>query len=192
MPSNHLILCHPFCSCLQYFPASGFFPMSWLFPSGGQSIGASVSVLPLNIQGWFPLGLTGWISLQSKGPSRVFSILQHHSSKRSVLQYSAFFMVQLFHLYLTTGKTIAFTLWTFVGKVMSLSFNMLSRFVTAFLPRSECLLISWLQWPSTVILEPKKINSGFTVTEIVLASSLYHQVALKSPCSFLATLCSPK
>ena len=118
------------------------FPMSWLFSSGGQNIGASVSVLPLNIQGWFPLGLTDWISLQSKGLSRVFSILQHHSLKRSVLQHSAFFMVQLLQLYLTTGKTIALTLWTFVGKVMSLSFNTLPSFVTTFLPRSEHLLIS--------------------------------------------------
>ena len=111
------------------------FPVSWLFSSGGQSTGASASVLPLNIQGWFPLGLTGWISLQPKGLSRVFSILQHDSSKRSVLQHSAFFMVELFHLHLTTGKNIALTLWALVGKVMTLSFNTLSRFVTAFLPR---------------------------------------------------------
>ena len=146
MPSKHLILCHPSCSSLQYLPASGFFfffSISWLFSSGGQSSGASASVLALNIQSWFPLGLTGWISLQSKAHSRVFSILQHHSSKRSLLQHSAFFMVQLFHLYLTPGKNIVLTLWTFVGKVMSLSFNMLSSFVTAFLPRSEHLLISW-------------------------------------------------
>ena len=144
IPSNHPILCHAFCSCLQYFPGSGFlfvsllfvcFPVSWLFSSGGQSIGASASVLPLNIQGWFPLGLTGWISLQPKGLSRVFSILQHDSSKRPVLQHSAFFIVELFHLHLTTGKNIALTLWALVGKVMSLSFNILSRFVTAFLPR---------------------------------------------------------
>ena len=97
---------------------------------------------PLNIQGCFPLGLTGWISLQSKGLSRVFSILQHHSLKRSILQHSASFMVQVLHLYLTTGKTIALTLWAFVGKVMSLSFYKLSSFVTTFLPRSEHLLIS--------------------------------------------------
>ena len=151
IPSNHPILCHAFCSCLQYFPGSGFlfvcllfvcFPVSWLFSSGGQSTGASASVLPLNIQGWFPLGLTGWISLQPKGLSRVFSILQHDSSKRSVLQHSAFFMVQLLHLYLTIGKTIALTLWTFVGKVMSLSFNTLPSFVTTFLPSSKHLLIS--------------------------------------------------
>ena len=84
------------------------------------------------------------------------SLLQHHSSKVSVLQHSAFFMVQLSHPYKTTGKIITLTIWTFVGKVMSLHFNMLSRLVIAFLPRSKCLLISWLQWPSAVILEPPK------------------------------------
>ena len=87
------------------------------------------------------------------------SLLQHHSSKASILQYSAFFIVQLSHSYMTTGKTIAVTRWTFVGKVMSLLFNMLSRMVIAFLPRSKHLLISWLQSPSSVILEPKKIKS---------------------------------
>ena len=86
------------------------------------------------------------------------SLLQHHSSKASILQCSAFFMVQLSHPYITTGKTIALTRWTFVGKVMSLLFKMLSRFVIAFLPRSKRLLISWLQSPSTVILESPKIN----------------------------------
>ena len=87
------------------------------------------------------------------------SLFQHHSSKGSILQHSAFFMVQLSHPYMTTGKTIALTRWTFVGKLMSLLFNMLSRLVMVFLPRSKCLLISWLQSPSAVILEPKKIVS---------------------------------
>jgi len=87
------------------------------------------------------------------------SLLQHHNLKVSILQRSAFFMVQLSYPYMTTGKTIDLTRWTFVGKVMSLHFNMLSRFVVAFLPRSKRLLISWLQSPSTVILEPKKIKS---------------------------------
>ena len=97
----------PFSSCLQFFPASGSFPISLFFASGGQSIGASASasVLPMNIQDWFPLRLTGLNPLHSKGLSRVFS--QHHSSKASILQRSAFFMVQLSHLYMTTGKTIA-------------------------------------------------------------------------------------
>ena len=85
------------------------------------------------------------------------SLLQYHSSKASILQHSAFFIAQLSHPYMTTGKTIALTRWTFVGKAMSLLFNMLSRFVIAFLPSSKCLLISWLQSPSAVILEPRKI-----------------------------------
>ena len=139
----------PFSSCLQSFPGSGSFPVSQLFTSGGRNIeaSASASVLPVNIQGWFPLGLTVLI-LQSK------SLLQHHRLKASIIWHSAFFMVQLSHLYMTTEKTIALTIWTFVGKVMSLLFNTLSRFVTAFL-----LLISWLQSPFAVILEPEKIKS---------------------------------
>ena len=117
---------------LQSFPALGSFPMSQFFAPSGQSIGvsASASVLPMNIQDWFPLGLTGWIFLQSKGLS---SLLQHHSSKASILQRSAFFIVQLSHPYMTTGKTIALTRQTFIGKVMSLLFNMLSRLVITFL-----------------------------------------------------------
>ena len=112
----------PFSSCLQSFPASGSFPMSLLFTSGGQSIGVSAStlVLPMNTQDWYPLGWTDWISLQSKG---LLSLLQHHSSKESILRRSAFFIAQLSHPYMTTGKTIALTRWTFVGKVMSLLFN---------------------------------------------------------------------
>ena len=108
----------PFSSHLQSFPASGSFQISQFFTSGGQSIGASasISVLPTNIQDWFPLGLTGLISLQSK---ELKSLLQHHSSKASILRRSAFFMVQLSHPYVTTGKTIALTRRTFVGKVMS-------------------------------------------------------------------------
>ena len=133
----------PFSSCLQSFSASGSFPLSHFFAWGGQSIGvsASASVLPMNIQDWFPLGWTDWISLLSKGPSRVH---QHHSSKTSILQLSVFFIVQLPHPYVTTGKTIALTRWTFVGKVTSLLFNMLFRLVITILPRSKHLLISWL------------------------------------------------
>jgi len=158
--------CHPTISSsvvslssrLQSFPASGSFPMSQFFASGTQSTGVSVSasVLSMNIQDWSPLGWTGWISLQSTG---LLSLLQHHSSKASILQCSALFRVQLSHPYMTTGKTIALTRQTFVGKVMSLLFNMLSRLVIGFLPRSKCLLILWLQSPSAVILEPKKIKS---------------------------------
>ena len=147
-PSSSVV---PFSFCLQSFPASGSFPVSQFFESGGQSTGASASasVLPMNIQDWFPLGLTPLISLKSKGLSR---ILQHRSSKASIFQHSAFFMVQLSHLYMTTGKTIALTWGTFVGKVTSLLFNMLCRLVIAFLPRNKHLLISWLQLPSAVIL----------------------------------------
>ena len=125
--------------------------MSHFFVSCGQSIGvsASASVLPVNIQDWFDL-------LAVRGTIK--SLLQHHSSKASILQCSAFFMVQLSHPYMTTGKTIALTRWTFVGKIMSLLLNMLSSFVLAFLPRSKRLLISWLQSPFAVILEPKKVS----------------------------------
>ena len=125
---------HPLSSsCPQSLPASESFPMSQLFEWGGQSIGVSAlaSFLPKNTQGWSLLEWTGWISLQSKGTLK--SLLQHHSSKASVLQCSAFFTVQLSHPYMTTGKTIALSRWTFVGKVMSLLFNMLSRFVITFL-----------------------------------------------------------
>ena len=134
MPSNHLILS----SCPQSFPAPGSFPMSQFFRSGGQIIVVSTSawVLPMNTQYWSPLGWTGWISLQSRGLS---SPLQHHSSKASILWCLASLIVQLSHQYMTTGKTIALTRWTFGGKVISLLFNMLSRLVTAFHPRSKCL-----------------------------------------------------
>ena len=145
MPSNHLILCCPF-FCLQSFLASGSFPMSHLFLSGGQNIGASASVLIVNIQGWFSLGLTGLISFLFK---EIKNLLQHHSSKASILQCSPFFMVQLSHPHMTTGKTTALTRRIFLSKVMFLLFNILSRFLIAFLPRSRCLLISWLQLPST-------------------------------------------
>ena len=101
------------------------------------------------------------------------SLLQHHSSKASVLWHSAFFMVQLSHPYMTTGKTTALTRWTFVGKVVSLLFNMLSRFVKALLPRSKRLLISWLWTPSAVILEPKEIKS---VTASIVSPSTCHEV----------------
>ena len=145
-PSNHFIVCHPLLLLPQSLPASESFPMSWLFASGGQSIGASVLVFPMNIQDWFPLWLTGLISLQFKGLS---------------------------HPYMTTGKAIALTIQTFVGKVMSLLFNILSRWVIAFLPRSKCLLVSWLQSLSTVFLEPQKITS---VTVSTSSPSVCHEV----------------
>ena len=126
----------PFSFFLQCLPASGSFPMNRLFASSGQRFGASASVLPINILDWFPLGLT-YVSLQGT----LKSLLQHHSSKISILQHSAFFMVQLSQPYMTTGKTLALTIWTFVGRATSLLFNTLSRFVIAFLPRSKHLLI---------------------------------------------------
>ena len=128
----------PFSSCLQSFLASGSFQISQFFTSGDQSIGvsASASVLPMNIQDWFPLGWTDWISWLSKGTLQ--SVLQHHSSKASILWCSAVFIVQLSHPYMSTGKTIALTRQTFVGKVISLLFHMLSRLVITFLPRMKC------------------------------------------------------
>ena len=158
--------------CPQSFPASKSFPKSQLFESGGQSIGASASasVLPMNIQGWFLLGLIDFIFLLFKILTRV---LQHRSLKVSILWGSAFFMVQLSHLYMTIGKTIGLTIRAFVSKVISQLFNVLSRFVIAFLPRSKCLLISGLQSSSAVGLEPKKIKS---VTASTFSPSTCHEV----------------
>src|SRR5574337_1026233 len=147
MPSNHLILAVPFSSHLQSFPASGSFPMSQLFTSGGQTIGvsASTSVLPMNIS--FSMDWLDLLAVQGT----LKSLLQHHPSRASILRRSAFFLVQLSHPNMTTGKTRALTRQTFVGKVMSMLFNMLSRLVITFLARSKRLLISWLQSPSAVI-----------------------------------------
>ena len=125
----------------------------------------------MNIQDLFSVGLIGFDLLAVQGTLK--SLLQHHSSKASIFWCSAFFMVQLSHLYMTTGKTIALTRQIFVVKVMSLLFNMLSRSVIAFLPRSKHLLISWLQSPSAVILEPKKIMS---VTVSIVSPSVCHEI----------------
>ena len=149
-------------SCLQSVPAWGSFPVSQFFTSGGQS--ASSSVLPLNIQDWFPLGWTGWISLQSRGSQESSPTPQFKSINSLVLSF----------LYGPTLPSIQYTTqWTFFGKVMSLLFNMLSMLVIAFLPRSKHLLISWLQSPSTVILKPKKIKS---VTISIVSPSICHEV----------------
>ena len=154
IPSTHLILCRPFSSCPQSFPASRTFQMSQLFTSSSQSIGisASTSVLPMNIQDWSPLE---WLDLLA-AQGTLKSLLQHHSSKASILQCSAFFTVQISHPYMTTVKTIALSRRTFACKVMSLLLNMLYRLVITFLPRNKCLLIWWLQSPSAMILEPPK------------------------------------
>ena len=133
--------------------------MSWLFASGGQSVGSfSFSIHPSNEYSGLIFYRINWFDLPAVQRT-LKSLLQHHSLKASILDCSAFLMVQLSHSYMTTGKTIALTIHTFVGKVMSLLFNTLSRFVMVSLPRSMLLSISWLQSPSTVILEPKKIKS---------------------------------
>ena len=142
--------------------------MSQFFTSGGQSIGVSVSVLPMNIQDSFRID---WFDLLA-AQGTLKSLLQHHISKASILWHSAFFMVQLSHSQMTTGKTVALTRQAFVSKVTSLLFNMLSRLVTVFLPMSKHLLISWLQSPSAVILELKKIKS-------VTISIVSHLFAMK-------------
>ena len=154
MPSNHLILCHSLFLLPSIFPSIRVFsnesvlhirwPKYWSF---------SFSVSPSNeYLGLISFRMDGLDLLAVQGTLK--SLLQHHSSKASILQRSAFFIVQLSHSYVTTGKTIALARWTFVGKVMSLLFNMLSGLVIAFLPRSKHLLISWLQSQSAVILEP--------------------------------------
>ena len=150
IPSNHLILSPPSSPAFNHSHQQGLFQcIKYLHPmakSNGAS--ASASVLPMNNQGWFPLGLTGLNSLLCKELKRV---LKHYNLKASVLWHSAFFIVQLSNPYITTGKTIALTRWTCVGKVMSLLYNILSRFIIAFLPRSR--FFPWLQSLSTVILE---------------------------------------
>ena len=152
--------CHPtisssvilFSSHLQFFPVTGSFPTSQFYESGGWSVSFSISPSK-DFQDWFLFGWTGWISLPSKGFSEPSPKSQF---KASVVQCSAFFILQLSYPYMTTGKTIALTRWTFVGRVMSLLFNRLSKLFITFLPRSKHLLISWLQSPSAVILEPPK------------------------------------
>ena len=146
----------------QFFTSGGQSPKYWSF---------SFSISPSSeYSGLISFGWTDWISLQSKGFS---SLLQYHSSKASILQRSAFFTVQLSHPYMITGKTIALTRRTFVGKVMSLLFNFMSRLVITFLPKIKHLLISWLQPPSALILKPKKIKS---LTVSIVSQSICHEV----------------
>ena len=162
MPSNHLILCHPLLLLLSVFPSIRIFsndsvlsirwPKYWSFSFNISPSNEYSELISLRID-WFDL-------LADQG---TLNLLQHHSSKASVLQHSVFFMVQLSHPYMTTGKTIALTTWSFVGKLMSLLYNMLSRFVIAFLPRSKCILISWLQSPSAVILEPSTLKKSHSL-----------------------------
>ena len=154
MPSSHLILCHPLLLMPPIPPSIRvFFNESILRMRGPKYWSFSFS--PFNEHPGLISFRMDWLDLLAvQGTSK--SLLQHHSSKASILRHSAFFTVQLSHPYMTTGKTIAWTRWTFVGNVISLLFNMLARLVMTFLPRSKRLLISWLQSPSAVILEPKK------------------------------------
>ena len=184
MPSNHLILGCPLLLLPSIFATIRVFsnepvlcirwPKYWNF---------SFSISPSNEYSGLISFSMDWLNLLTV-QGTVKSLLQYHNSKASIFQHSSFFIDQLSHPYLTTGKTIALTRWPFVGKVMSLFFNMLSRLVTTFLPRSKCLLISWLQSPSAVVLEPKKINS---VTVAVVFPSICHEV-MGPKCHYLSFL----
>ena len=172
MPSNHLILCRPLITP-SVFPSIMVFsnefvlrirwPKYWSF---------SFNISPSNEYSGLISYRIDWLDLFAV-QGTLKSLLQHHSSKASILWCSSFFIVQLSHPYMTAGKTIALTRWAFVGKVMSLLFNMLSRLVIAFLPRSKRLLISWLLSPSAVILEPQKIKY---LTVSIVSPSIYHEV----------------
>ena len=170
MPSNHLILCRPLlllpsiCLSIRVFSNESVlhirWPKYWNFSFSISPSSEYSALLSLRMDRMDLLAIQGTLR----------SLLQHQSSKASILQHSAFFRVQLSHPYMTTGKTIALTRWTFVGKIMSLLFTVLSRLVITFLPRSKRLLISWLQSPSAVILEPRKIKSDTVST---LSPSIY-------------------
>ena len=178
MPSNYLILCHPLLLLPSIFPSIRTFsnesvlhirwPKYWSF---------SFSISPSNEYSGFISFRMDWLDLLAV-QGTLKSLLQYHSSKASILRCSDFFMVQLSHPYMTSGKTIALTRWTFVGKVMSLPFNMLSRLVITFLPRSKCLLISWMQSPSAVILQSPTIKS---VTVSTVSPSICHEEPLIKP-----------
>ena len=173
IPSSHLTLCRPLLLLPPILPSIRVFsnestlcmrwPKYWSF---------SFSISPSNENPGLISFRMDWLDLPAV-QGTLKSFLQHHSSKASIFQHSTFFTAQLSHPYMTTGKTIALTRWTFFGKVMSLPFNMLSRLVITFLPRSKRLLISWLQSPSAVILEPPKINSSAVST---VSPSISHEV----------------
>jgi len=168
MPFNHLILCCPLLLLPSIVPSIRVFSNeSVLCIRGPKYWSFSFSTSPSNEYSGLISFRIDWLDLLAV-QGTLKSLLQHHSSKASILGHSAFFMVLLSHPYMTTGKTIALTICTFVSKVMSLLFNMLSRLVIAYLPRSKCFLISWLQSPSAVILEPKKIKS---VTVFIVSPS---------------------
>ena len=170
MPSSHLILCRPLLLLPSIFPSIRVFssepalhirwPKYWRF---------SFNISPSNEHPGLISFRMDWLDLLAV-QGTLKRLFQHHSSKASILQCSAFFTVQLSHPYMTTGKTIALTRRTFVGKVMSLLFNMLSKLVITFLPRSKRLLISWLQSPSAVILEPKKMKSALLLGRKIMTN----------------------
>ena len=170
MPSNHLILCRPLLLLPSIFPSIWVFsnesalqirwPKNWSFSFNFSSSNEHPGLISFRID-WLDL-LSVQVTLKS--------LLQHYSSNASILLCSVFFIVQISHPHMATGKTIAMNRWTFVDKVMSLLFNMLSRLVITFLPRSKHLLISWLQSPSAVILEPRKIKSD------TVSPSICHEV----------------
>ena len=197
MPSNHLVLCHTFLLPPSIPPSIRVFssesvlcirwPKYWSF---------SFSISPSNEYSGLISFRTDWFPLLAV-QGILKSLLQHHSSKASILWFSAFFTVQCSHPYMTTGKTGALTRQTFVSKVMSLVFNTLSRLVIAFLPRSKCLLISWLQLPSAVILEPKEsIHFKIIHVKVSIAKDnfapIFYSDSGKSPRSLLFGLYSPQ
>uniref|UniRef100_A0AC11DC67 Uncharacterized protein n=2 Tax=Ovis aries TaxID=9940 RepID=A0AC11DC67_SHEEP len=173
MPSSHLILCLPLLllppipPSIRVFPNESALHMRW-----SKYWSFSFSISPSKEHPGLISFRMDWLNLLAV-QGTLKSLLQHHSSKVSILQRSAFFTVQLSYPYMITGKTIALTRWTFIGKVMSLLLNMLSRLVVTFLPRSKCLLISWLHSPSAVILEPPKIKSDTVPT---VSPSISHEV----------------
>ena len=172
MPSNHLILCHPLFLPPSIFPSISVFSNESVLHIGWPKYWSfSFSISPSNEYSGLISFRMDWLYLFAV-QGTLNSLFQHHSSKASILQHSAFFIVQLSHPYIPIGKTIALTRQTFVGKVMSLLFNMLSRLVITFFPRSKCLLISWLQSPSAVILEPLKIKS---VSVSIVSASICHK-----------------
>ena len=173
MPPNHLILYCPLLFRPSIFPSIRVFSNESLLPIRWPKYwNFSFSITPSNEYSGLISFRIDWFDLLAIQGS-LKRLLQHHSSKASILQHSAFFIVQLSYPYMITGKTIALTRWTFVGKGMPLLFNVLSRMVIAFLPRSKRLLISWLQSPSAVILEPPKIKS---VTISIVSPSICHEV----------------
>ena len=190
MPSSHLILCHPLLLLPPVPPSFRVFsnestlhmrwPKYWSF---------SPHIIPSKEHPGQISFRMDWLDLLAVQET-LKSLLQHHSSKASILRYSAFFTVQLSHPYMTTGKTIALTRWTFVGKVMSLLFNILSRLVITFIPRSKHVLISWLQSPSTVILELRKIKSA-TVSPFAMKWWYQNPWSSFSECWALSQLLHP-